>query len=82
MPSSETVWRACAECGWYAEINFYNPDAVYCEGCNQQLGETDRPVESGRAALVDGEIIDAETEETLAIVEWFDDRLEIHETDA
>jgi len=74
------IWRACANCGWYAELNFYNPDSIYCEGCDRKVGETDQPVESGRAALRNGKIIDAETDSTLATVEWFDDQLEIHES--
>ena len=56
-------WRTRAECGWRATLRFSNPDAVYCEGCDRQLGETDRPVESDLVALEDSGIVteDGET---------------------
>lgn len=79
MSTEVDVWRACIGCGWYAEINFYNPDLIYCEDCGQKLGETDQPVESDLAALEVDEIVHADTGETLATVEWNDDRVEIHE---
>lgn len=79
--SAEQIWRACVECGWYAEMNFYNPDAVYCEDCGRQLGETDQSVEFDLVALEGSEII-SESGETLATVEWYDDRIKIHEGNA
>ncbi|ADB63957.1 hypothetical protein Htur_5070 (plasmid) [Haloterrigena turkmenica DSM 5511] len=76
----EDVWRACDECGWRSTLHFYAPDAVYCEGCDRQLGETDRPVEQDLVALEGSEIV-AEDGETVATVEWFDDRIRVHEGD-
>lgn len=77
MPSNEPVWRTCADCGWYATLRFYSPEMVYCEDCNQQLGETDRPVKQDLVALESDEIV-SENGETLATVEWFDDVVETH----
>jgi len=77
MPSNDR-WRTCADCGWYATIRFYTPDAVYCEDCNTKLGETDEPVTQDLVALEGDEIV-AENGETLATVEWDDDRIEVHE---
>lgn len=66
----DKLWVKCQACDWGTEIQFYNPDSVYCEGCDTKIGETDYPVESDLASLVGDEVVHPETGRTLAIVEY------------
>lgn len=76
--SGEMWWWACVECGWRARMAFYAPSTVYCEGCGRKLGETDQSVESDFAALAGDVVIDADSGETLAEVEYIQGRVKIH----
>lgn len=71
---TDDLWLKCRDCDWGTDSRFYNPDSVYCEGCNTKIGETDHSVESDMAALVGDEVVHAETGRTLAMVE-FDESL-------
>lgn len=70
-------WYGCEECGsLHGLFSFYNPNSVYCENCGTQVGETNQDVEETLVAFVKGNIVNAETGEELASVEFYDDKVE------
>lgn len=71
-----TPFRKCSKCGYDGRYAFYNPDSIYCEGCNRLVGETSTPVEDGMAALSGNAVIHANSSEVLATVNWFEGKTE------
>lgn len=76
-PGEESlVWRACVDCGWHGtEFRFYSPSSVYCEGCDTKVGETNADVEWDLAGLSGGVVKHPDSDDVLATVNWFDDRV-------
>lgn len=72
---SEKEWRRCATCGKYNDFWFYSPDSIFCEGCDTKVGETETPVESGFAALSGSSVFDTDSNEILADVVWYDEKV-------
>lgn len=69
------TYRRCTECGRYNHFQFYNPGTIYCGNCGRKVGTTDKHVYDDMAALKDDTVVHVDSGETLATVEWDEEKV-------